>query len=72
MLHQVLTHFTIGSPGTIPVKLLIGGSWTTVSIPASVLNQPDFSLVDAEFGMAFEGADTLLNFAIDNVRFEER
>ena len=49
-----------------------GGSWTTVSIPASVLNQPDFSLVDAEFGMAFEGADTLLNFAIDNVRFEER
>lgn len=49
-----------------------GGSWTTVSIPASVLNQPDFSLVDAEFGMAFEGADVLLNFAIDNVRFEER
>ncbi|WP_335973790.1 glycan-binding surface protein [Gaetbulibacter jejuensis] len=47
------------------------GSWTTISIPCSVLGVPDFSLVDAEFGMAFEGADVLLNFAIDNVRFEE-
>ena len=47
------------------------GSWVTVSIPCSVLGVPDFSLVDAEFGMAFEGADVLLNFAIDNVRFEE-
>ncbi|REE27519.1 putative surface protein with fasciclin (FAS1) repeats [Winogradskyella pacifica] len=44
--------------------------WTTVSIPCSILGVPDFSLVDAEFGMAFEGADVLLNFAIDNVRFE--
>ncbi|MEY8870536.1 glycan-binding surface protein [Meridianimaribacter flavus] len=47
------------------------GGWTTISIPCSVLGVPDFSLVDAEFGMAFEGADVLLNFAIDNVRFEE-
>ena len=46
------------------------GSWTTISIPCSALGVPDFSLVDAEFGMAFEGADVLLNFAIDNVRFE--
>ncbi len=46
------------------------GSWKTVTIPCSVLGVPDFSLVDAEFGMAFEGADVLLNFAIDNVRFE--
>ncbi len=45
--------------------------WETVEIPLSVLGVPDFSLVDAEFGMAFEGADVLLNFAIDNVRFEE-
>ncbi len=44
--------------------------WTTVSIPVSLLGQPDFSLVDEEFGMAFEGADLLLNFAVDNVRFE--
>jgi uncharacterized surface protein with fasciclin (FAS1) repeats len=44
--------------------------WTTITIPCSVLGVPDFSLVDAEFGMAFEGADILLNFAIDNVRFE--
>lgn len=44
--------------------------WTTITIPCSVLGVPDFSLVDAEFGMAFEGADVLLNFAIDNVRFE--
>ena len=44
--------------------------WTTVTIPCSVLGVPDFSLIDAEFGMAFEGADILLNFAIDNVRFE--
>ncbi len=45
--------------------------WTTVSIPVSLLGQPDFSLVDEEFGMAFQDADVLLNFAIDNVRFEE-
>ena len=44
--------------------------WETIEIPLSVLGQPDFSLVDAEFGMAFEGADVLLNFAIDNVRFD--
>lgn len=48
------------------------GRWVTVTIPVSALGQPDFSQVDAEFGMAFEGADVLLNFAIDNVRFEER
>ncbi|WP_298245873.1 glycan-binding surface protein [uncultured Christiangramia sp.] len=47
------------------------GDWITVSIPATALGVPDFSLVDAEFGMAFEGADILLNFAIDNVRFEK-
>ena len=44
--------------------------WTTITIPCSLLGVPDFSLVDNEFGMAFEGADILLNFAIDNVRFE--
>ena len=48
------------------------GNWVTVTIPVSMLGQPDFSLVDAEFGMAFQGADVLLNFAIDNVRFEEK
>ncbi|GAB5523069.1 MAG: hypothetical protein Roseis2KO_09410 [Roseivirga sp.] len=46
--------------------------WTTITIPCSLLGQPDFSGVDQEFGMAFEGADILLNFAIDNVRFEQR
>lgn len=46
--------------------------WTTITIPCSLLGQPDFSGVDQEFGMAFEGADILLNFAIDNVRFERR
>ncbi|WP_181899440.1 glycan-binding surface protein [Flagellimonas nanhaiensis] len=46
--------------------------WITVEIPLTDLGQPDFSLVDNEFGMAFEGADILLNFAIDNVRFEEK
>ena len=48
------------------------GEWVTVTIPVSDLGQPDFSAVNAEFGMAFEGADILLNFAIDNVRFEEK
>ncbi|MGI0105758.1 glycan-binding surface protein [Salinimicrobium sp. WS361] len=48
------------------------GNWVTVTIPVSALGQPDFSLVDAEFGMAFQGADILLNFAIDNVRFEKK
>lgn len=46
-----------------------GGNWVTITIPCSVLGVPDFSLIDQEFGMAFEGADILLNFAIDNVRF---
>ncbi len=44
--------------------------WKTITIPLSALGVPDFSLVDSDFGMAFEGADILLNFAIDNVRFE--
>lgn len=48
------------------------GQWTTVTIPLSLIGQSDYSLVDQEFGMAFEGADTLLNFAIDNVRFEHK
>lgn len=42
-----------------------------ITISLSVLSVPNFSLVDAELGMAFEGADVLLNFAIDNVRFEK-
>lgn len=46
--------------------------WTTITIPCSLLGVPDFSTVNAEFGMAFEGADVLLNFAIDNVRFERQ
>jgi len=46
--------------------------WETIEIPLSVLGVPDFSLVDSEFGMAFQNADLLLNFAIDNVRFEEK
>src|SRR5690606_41121655 len=44
--------------------------WQTITIPCAVLGVPDFSLVDQEFGMAFDGADVFLNFAIDNVRFE--
>ncbi|MEZ4810278.1 MAG: glycan-binding surface protein [Allomuricauda sp.] len=48
------------------------GGWITIEIPVADLGVPDFSLVDNEFGMAFEGADVLLNFAIDNVRFEEK
>ncbi len=47
------------------------GKWVTITIPCSLLGQPDFSIVDQEFGMAFQDADVLLNFAIDNVRFEE-
>lgn len=47
------------------------GEWVNITIPVSQLGQPDFSQVDAEFGMAFH-ADVLLNFAIDNVRFEEK
>ena len=48
------------------------GEWTTVTIPLSLIGQSDYSTVDKEFGMAFEGADVLLNFAIDNVRFEHK
>ena len=48
--------------------------WVTVTIPCSILGQPDFSLVDGEFGMAFDdgGTPVVLNFAIDNVRFEAK
>ncbi|NJB72807.1 putative surface protein with fasciclin (FAS1) repeats [Saonia flava] len=48
------------------------GGWTTVTIPLSVLGQPDFGAVNQEFGMAFDDGEVamLLNFAIDNVRFE--
>ena len=46
------------------------GGWITVEIPLSVMAQTDYAQVDGEFGMAFEGADVLLNFAIDNVRFD--
>ncbi|MBJ2173552.1 fasciclin domain-containing protein [Aureibaculum sp. A20] len=48
------------------------GGWITIEIPLSALGQPDFSAVNQEFGMAFEdgGAAILLNFAIDNVRFD--
>ncbi|SFZ93435.1 Uncaracterized surface protein containing fasciclin (FAS1) repeats [Flaviramulus basaltis] len=46
------------------------GGWITVEIPLSVMAQTDYAAVNQEFGMAFEGADVLLNFAIDNVRFE--
>ncbi len=48
------------------------GEWTTVTLPLSLIGQSDYSQVDQEFGMAFEGADILLNFAIDNVRFEHK
>jgi hypothetical protein len=48
----------------------VTNGWTTVTIPLSDMSSPDYSLIDEEFGMAFENADVLLNFAIDNVRFE--
>ncbi|AOW21560.1 hypothetical protein LPB138_13125 [Urechidicola croceus] len=48
------------------------GSWITITIPLSELGQPDFGAVNQEFGMAFDdgGVAIMLNFAIDNVRFE--
>ncbi|MEW2920587.1 glycan-binding surface protein [Muricauda sp. ANG21] len=60
------------APWTDTGEPLDTGGWTTIEIPLTELGVPDFSLVDSEFGMAFEGADVLLNFAIDNVRFEEK
>lgn len=44
--------------------------WVTVVLPANILGVSDFSLVDGEFGAAYSG-DSMLNFSIDNVRFEE-
>lgn len=44
--------------------------WVTVVVPANILGVSDFSLVDGEFGAAYSG-DSMLNFSIDNVRFEE-
>ncbi|MEL7147007.1 MAG: glycan-binding surface protein, partial [Bacteroidota bacterium] len=44
--------------------------WVTVEIPLALMPQTDYTGLDQEFGMAFEGADILLNLAIDNVRFE--
>jgi len=48
------------------------GGWVTFEIPLSVIGQPDYSMVDNEFGMAFDdgGVALMLNFAIDNVRFD--
>ena len=36
--------------------------WETIEIPLSVIGVEDFSQVNAEFGMAFEGADTHLDY----------
>ena len=44
--------------------------WVTIEIPLALMPQTDYTGLDQEFGMAFEGADILLNFAIDNVRFD--
>lgn len=44
--------------------------WITVVIPANLLGVSDFSKVDGEFGAAYSG-DSMLNFSIDNIRFEE-
>lgn len=48
------------------------GEWITISIPVAVLGQPDFGAVNQEFGMAFDDGETplVLNFALDNIRFE--
>lgn len=58
------------APWTQTGEAFTTDGWETVEIPLSVLGAPDFSLIDAEFGMAFQEADVLLNFAIDNVRFD--
>src|SRR5690606_23446706 len=45
--------------------------WETVVIPLTEIGVSDYSVINGDFGMAYEGADTLLNFAIDNVRFDK-
>ncbi len=53
--------------------------WITVTIPITAFkdqwgwgpNSPtDFSKVDADFGMAFDGGASMVNICIDNMRFE--
>ena len=50
------------------------GKWVTITIPLSVIGQPNYAEVNQEFGMAFDdgGNVVFLNFAIDNVRFEQK
>ena len=46
--------------------------WITVSIPLTLLQSvvPDFSTVTGEFGVSYSGT-SMLNFSMDNLRFEE-
>src|SRR5690606_1860381 len=45
--------------------------WTTIVVPANLLGVSDFSLVDNEFGAAYSGS-SVLDFSIDNIRFEAK
>jgi len=58
------------APWTASGEPFVTNGWVTVEIPLSAMSQSDYSSVDLEFGMAFQDADVLLNFAIDNVRFD--
>ncbi|SNR31288.1 Uncaracterized surface protein containing fasciclin (FAS1) repeats [Lutibacter flavus] len=54
-----------------PTELEGGKGWQTITIPASTLGVSDFSQVDGEFGAAYSDGTSMLNFSLDNIRFEK-
>ena len=51
-----------------PTQITTEG-WQTITIPLTEIGVSDFSLVDGEFGVAYSGT-SMLNFSMDNIRFE--
>ncbi|WP_235293842.1 glycan-binding surface protein [Portibacter lacus] len=44
--------------------------WITVTIPLSEMGCPDYSIIDEDFGIAFNSGSSVVNISLDNMRFE--
>lgn len=54
-----------------PTEIEGGKGWQTITIPAATIGVSDFSQVDGEFGAAYSDGTSMLNFSLDNIRFEK-
>jgi uncharacterized surface protein with fasciclin (FAS1) repeats len=54
-----------------PTEIEGGKGWQTITIPAATIGVSDFSQVDGEFGAAYSDGTSMLNFSMDNIRFEK-